>query len=215
MAPEELAKALGIGGKKLRAWLRECFPRPTNEKGGAWSMTPAQIKAAEEHFSRQPSGFARLVLTQTDLPRLRARRTHSDEAYVIDLCDELLNAKGLRQHRFDWLVGDPGSDGACRCLPVDAYYPQHALVVEYRERQHVEAVPFFDRRHTVSGVGRGEQRRIYDLRRDEEIPKHGLRLLTIRPGQLDADRRGQLRRNKEHDRRALKLILPLQKVEEN
>ncbi|WP_309751901.1 hypothetical protein [Novosphingobium sp.] len=45
-------------------------------------------------------------------------------------------------------------------LPVDAWYPELALVIEYRERQHSEAVKFFDQRETVSGVGRGEQRRI-------------------------------------------------------
>jgi hypothetical protein len=92
-------------------------------------------------------------------------------------------------------------------LPVDCYWPDRQLVVEYRERQHTEAVPFFDRRVTMSGVGRGEQRRIYDQRREDEIPAHGLRLVIISVADLDADARGRLRRNRAHDlpvvRRAL------------
>jgi hypothetical protein len=33
-------------------------------------------------------------------------------------------------------------------------------------------------------VERGEQRALYDARRDAEIPAHGLRLLVIRPADL-------------------------------
>lgn len=130
-------------------------------------------------------------------------RRDSDEAYVIDLCDELLAERARRQHRFDWLVGDAGRDGRCRQLPVDAYYERRALVVEYRERQHDEAVPFFDRRQTVSGVGRGVQRRLYDLRREEEIPRHGLRLVIVRPRDLACDGRQRLRRTRAEDLAAL------------
>jgi len=53
-----------------------------------------------------------------------------DEAYVIDLCDELLGERANRQHPFPWLVGDAGCEGRCRQLPVDAYCEQHGLVVE-------------------------------------------------------------------------------------
>jgi hypothetical protein len=130
-----------------------------------------------------------------------------DEAYVIDLCDQLLREPALRQYRFPWLLSDVGKSGARVSLPVDAYYPGHRLVVEYRERQHDEAVPFFDRRATVSGVGRGEQRRIYDRRREIEIPKHGLRLAVVRPSDLDSNSRGRLRCNRDHDLRALKGLL--------
>jgi hypothetical protein len=136
----------------------------------------------------------------------RSRRT-SDESYVVDLCDELLGEHALRQHRFPWLIGDAGGDGRCRTLPVDAYYAERGLVVEYRERQHDEPMPFFDRRQTVSGVGRGEQRRLYDRRREQEIPRHGLRLLVVRPRDLNCDGRQRLRRDAEHDRAALARML--------
>ena len=53
------------------------------------------------------------------------------------------------------------------------------MVVEYYERQHTESVPFFDNEQTVSGVNRAIQRRIYDNRRREELPKHGIKLVVI------------------------------------
>ncbi len=45
----------------------------------------------------------------------------SDESYVIDICDRILNRRAIRQHRFDFLRGDPGKNGGCAMLPVDAY----------------------------------------------------------------------------------------------
>jgi hypothetical protein len=46
-----------------------------------------------------------------------------DEDYVKELCDRVLNRKGLRQHRFDFLLGDFGRNGrAGHRLPVDAYF---------------------------------------------------------------------------------------------
>jgi hypothetical protein len=106
-------------------------------------------------------------------------RTLSDESYIIDLCDEVLGTQALRQHKFDFLRGDagPGKQGAR--LPVDAYYPDHRIVVEYRERQHTESIPFMDRRMTVSGVDRGTQRAIYDQRRRDLLPQHGIELVEL------------------------------------
>jgi hypothetical protein len=81
--------------------------------------------------------------------------------------------RALREHAFPWLRGDPyPANPIGRRLPVDAFYPRCKLVIEYRERQHDVPVPFFDKPHelTVSGVDRAKQRRIYDRRRDTEIP---------------------------------------------
>ncbi|WCH90831.1 hypothetical protein POD33_01240 [Streptomyces moderatus] len=143
-------------------------------------------------------------------------RDDSDEAYVVGLCSQVLGETALTQHKFDWLQGDPGAGGRRARLPVDAYWPGHRLVVEYRELQHDQPVPHFDKpdRLTVSGVHRGEQRALYDARRDTEIPAHGLRLIVVRPADLDADGRGRLRRNREADVVALKALLALRSDEE-
>lgn len=127
-------------------------------------------------------------------------RETSDEAYVLDLVDCVLGVVGLRQHRFEFLRGDPSPSRLHGVsLPVDAYYPQLNLVVEYRERQHVKEVPFFDHRGTVSGVSRGVQRRIYDLRRETVLPEHGIECEVIGYHDLAHDSRGRLLRNREHD----------------
>lgn len=108
------------------------------------------------------------------IPKKAKGRINSDEYYIINICDKLLNKKSLRQHEFDFLKGDSGKK-----LPVDAYYPDLNLVIEYRERQHTEVVPLFDNKPTVSGVNRGEQRKIYDRRRETVLPKHGINVLII------------------------------------
>jgi len=99
---------------------------------------------------------------------------YSDETYIINLCDQVLKQTAIRQHRFDILKGDSGTK-----LPVDAYYPTLNLVVEYYERQHSESVPHFNKRMTVSGISRGEQRKRYDKRRRIELPKNGLKLVIF------------------------------------
>lgn len=106
-------------------------------------------------------------------------RSLSDEAYVIGLCSEVLSTPMFRQYKFDFLRGDamPGKQGVR--LPVDAYYPDKRLVVEYRERQHTEAVAIMDRRMTISGVDRGTQRAIYDQRRRDVLPEHGIELVEL------------------------------------
>jgi hypothetical protein len=95
-----------------------------------------------------------------------------DEHYILDIVDEVCGVKGSRQHHFDFLRGDTG-----RPLPVDAFYADRMLAVEYHERQHTESVPHMDKRMTVSGVRRGEQRRRYDQRRREVLPAYGVGLL--------------------------------------
>lgn len=108
-------------------------------------------------------------------------RRLSFETYVIDICDELLGTNSSRQHRFNFLRGDPGRSGRSVRLPVDAFYPSLKLCIEFHEAQHTRSVAHFDKpdRMTVSGVHRGEQRRLYDERRRSVLPRHGLTLIEI------------------------------------
>lgn len=133
----------------------------------------------------------------------------SDEAYVLDLCDEVLGQKSSRQHKFDFLKGDSG-----RRLPVDAYYDELKLAIEYRERQHSEPVSHFDKPHkmTVSGVHRGEQRKIYDQRRRELLPQNGIRLIEIDYTQFNYDGRKRIVRDRERDLGVLKATLTKIKI---
>ena len=109
-----------------------------------------------------------------------SRRENSDEHYIIDLCDAVLGETASRQHKFDFLRGD-----ACATyplgkeLPVDAYYESLNLVLEYYELQHTESVKHFNKRNTVSGVTRDEQRKIYDKRRRKVLPEHGIDLVIL------------------------------------
>lgn len=165
-----------------------------------------------EHDERETT---ELLLRRVDVAAAPARRgsrsrADSDEAYVLDLCDEVLGSVSQRQATFDWLRGDPSAKtGSRRRLPVDGYWEAESLVVEYRERQHDQAVAFFDKpdRLTVSGVHCGLQRRLYDERRDTEIPAHALRLVILRPGHLDATSSGRLRRTRDVDLAVLRQLL--------
>lgn len=117
-----------------------------------------------------------------------------DETYIVDLCDEILKRKASRGHKFEFLRGDPGKRGIGDRLPVDAYYRDLNLVVEYCERQHTEVVPFFDRRIVLSGITRGEQRKLYDQRRRDVLPKHNITLIEISCQEFEHDSRKRLRR---------------------
>lgn len=141
---------------------------------------------------------------------VKVSNNDKDEHYVIDLCDEILKQSSSRQHKFDFLLGDLHKDGVSRSkLPVDAFYSNLNLVVEYMERQHTEAVSFFDKPDikTVSGVSRGEQRKIYDQRRKDILPKHGIDLKIISYFDFNFDNQKRIIRNKENDLKTVEKIL--------
>ncbi|WP_199767876.1 hypothetical protein [Chryseobacterium sp. Leaf394] len=130
------------------------------------------------------------------------KRANSDEAYILNICDEILNLKGLRQHRFDFLRGDTGTK-----LPVDIYYPTLKLVIEYREKQHSEEVKFFDKRITASGISRGEQRKRYDEFRRTVIPQNGLDLIEFDYSEFGHTKGKRLLRNRVEDEKIIRRIL--------
>ena len=126
-------------------------------------------------------------------------REESDEFYVIDLCELALRSKASRQHRFDWLRGDfseKKGTPSCRSTHTGRRLGSWSSM----PRQHDEAVSFFDKPNvlTISGVHRGEQRRIYDQRRVEQVPQHGLTLVVI-PAAAFSLRAGKILRNADKD----------------
>jgi very-short-patch-repair endonuclease len=106
-------------------------------------------------------------------------------------------------------VGDSRGSRRPNRLAVDAYYPKHKLVIEFNERQHDEAVKFFDKpdRITASGVHRGEQRKIYDNRRAELLPKNGIKLIVLRYDQFLHNSNRKLRRIPTDDLQTIRDIL--------
>jgi hypothetical protein len=175
----EMAEAAGIPEKRFRQALREAA-LAWHAHGAPWLVEIG----SPEHADMQ-AVLQRLAPSHTPArprrpgPSVSRQRDLSDEAYIIGLCDDALGQQAKRQHRFDFLRGDPGRHGQGVMLPVDAWYPELKLVVEYRERQHTEEVPFFDRKPTLSGTGRGEQRRLYDQRRRDILPDQGIALVEF------------------------------------
>lgn len=157
----------------------------------------AERKTVNTNWYFQQSGSStpipkKAVSTKPKPVAKTATRKDSDEHYVLDLCDELLGLKGLRQHRFDFLLGDAGTK-----LPVDCYYPELNLVVEYKEQQHTKPNKHFDKpdKMTVSGVHRGEQRKIYDQRRLDVLPQHGIKVVEIFYSDFNHDRQDRILRS--------------------
>ena len=176
----DIARAHGLDAKRYRQALRDA-----HLDWYVWGA-PWTVEAGSSRHQDMLRVLEALIGGTAHVARSRIgqstslSRPESDEAHGISLCDDVLGRTALRQHRFAFLRGDPAADGRSgRMLPVDAWYPDLELVVEYRERQHSEAVSFFDRHPTLSGVGRGEQRRLYDQRRRETLPLHGINLVEF------------------------------------
>lgn len=147
---------------------------------------------------------------QTNKEKATEKREASDEFYVINLCDEILDRKASRQHTFKFLLGDLHKDKVTRTkLPLDAYYKDLNLVIEYMEKQHSESVEVIDkpRRKTISGVDRGEQRKIYDKRKKEVLTNKEINLINIDYSSFKVDSDKRIIRNHEHDVKVLKALL--------
>lgn len=159
------------------------------------------------YFRRNNSGnFSKPKVEKPTVQKAKSTSKVSDrdEQYVLDLCDEVLKLKGSRQHKFDFLKGDAGTR-----LPVDIYYKELNLVIEYREYQHTNAVKHFDKpdKITVSGVHRGEQRKIYDQRRRDILPENGIQLIEIDYLDFRHDGKKRIQRDEERDLEIVKLKL--------
>lgn len=184
--PDDIGNRVGRSGKTVRAWLRRRWPDQAPGQGDEWALDHRQVQEVLAHFggagADAPSIEPRSLTRNVPQPP-RRKRQDSDQTYVIHLVAEVLGESPLEEPRFSWLRGDAGTT-----LPVDAYFPEHDLVVEYRERQHLTERPdsfkFWDSKPTASGIPRSEQRARYDELREREIPDHGLRLLIINADDL-------------------------------
>lgn len=92
---------------------------------------------------------------------------------------------------------------------MDAFYEELNLVIEYKERQHTESIPHFDKpdKKTISGVHRGLQRKIYDERRRQVLPKHKIKLIEISYSDFEHSNAKKLKKNIDSDILKLSFIL--------
>lgn len=134
-------------------------------------------------------------------------RSNSDEKYVLDLLRECLNENYEWQKRFDTLRGDTGKNGRRMTLPVDAYFPISNIIVEYKEKQHFQTVNIMDKRMTISGVNRGEQRKIYDARKEKWAKDNNIEFLVVPYHSLKHDKNGRLLRHKNEDIAAIRSLV--------
>jgi hypothetical protein len=121
----------------------------------------------------------------------------SDEFYLVDLCDELLKQKASRKHTFDTLVGRLHKKGKTRTkLPLDAYYEDLKLVIE-----------FFEKKETEETTDREAQRKFYDQRKKTALEKKEIQLIDVNYALFECGENDRLVRDKASDCRVLKDLL--------
>jgi hypothetical protein len=127
---------------------------------------------------------------------------NSDEFYLVNICDELLEQKASRKHTFDTLVGNLHKKGKGRTkLPLDAYYKDLKLVIEFFEKEKDESTL------DETAKARIAQIKYYDQIKKKSILKKEMRLMPIKYASFECDEDGKLIRNIENDTMILKGML--------
>lgn len=124
---------------------------------------------------------------------------NSDEFYLVNLCDELLQQEASRKHTFDTLVGSQHKRGKGRSkLPLAAYYKDLKLVIEFlRHDQDFDA------------LDKKAQARIIQIKRYHQLKKKfvlqkNLQFIEINYDAFACDANNKLTRNLEQDKLVLK-----------
>jgi hypothetical protein len=159
-----------------------------------WYFVPKDAERPTQLYKQEPVSKERLELEN--------KRLLSDKYYVMNLCDEALKLKAKRQKRFDFLVGDLHKDGKTRTqLPVDAFYHDLNLVIEFKEAPLAEPTEFFNKLNvkTVSGISRSKQREKYDRVKAAELPQNGIKLIEIPYSVFTCDELNRIVRDHEQD----------------
>lgn len=162
----------------------------------------------------KPTALYKQDVVSEETLAIQNKRLLSDKYYVINLCDEALNLKAKRQKRFDFLLGDLHKDGRKRTqLPVDAFYHDLNLVIEFKEAPLEEPTEFFNKLdvRTVSGISRAEQRKKYDRVKAAELPQNGIKLVEIPYSIFTCDESNRIVRDHDQDlKRVIDFIKPEQ-----
>jgi len=140
-------------------------------------------------------------------PRTKAQ---NDESYIIDLCDQVLEQNAYRKKKFDFLLGDVHKDGETKTnIPVDAYYEDLKLAILYQQNwtANIENPNAQDKKQTISGMSRAEQRKRYYNRKVLSLPKHDIEVISISYSDFSCDADSKIIRDEESDLRVIQKYL--------
>lgn len=86
--------------------------------------------------------------------------------------EEFYSMKCISEYRFDWLISDKGY-----VMPVDMYFPELNLIIEYNGQQHYFPVDFGCGEEIACARYEAQRRR--DKLKYKLIEKHGFNLLIV------------------------------------
>jgi predicted GIY-YIG superfamily endonuclease len=95
LRPEDLAGELGIDGKRLRGWLRNRWPRPPEDHGLPWFLTPDQVAEVRRAFAGVHSRSSRPVVVR---PGVRQAAQATTNAIAAGPASSVLSWSDLQRH---------------------------------------------------------------------------------------------------------------------
>jgi len=120
---------------------------------------------------------------------------NSDEFYLVNLCDQVLQQTASRKHTFDNLLGNLHKKGKGRTkLPISAYYESLKLALDFTGKKQ-------------DSEEREERLRIYGIRKKEVLDRKKIKYILINYNDFSCDENQKLFRNIEEDTLMIKKIL--------
>ena len=167
------------------------------EQDTYWYFIPKDATAPTTSYKQEES--------KTD----KKAHLKNDEAYIIDLCDTLLEKKAYRKKKFEFLQGDYHKDGESKTkIPVDAYYEDLSLAILYQGNYSPsETSNKKEDRLTVSGMNRADQRERYHKRKILALPKNGIKVINVSYNNFPYDDEFKIERDTDRDTETLKDLL--------
>jgi len=161
------------------------------------------------YFVQEGKVFAPKATTYRVAAEPKFVKEEGDEYYIVGLCNNFLEQKASHQHIFEDLLGDLHKNGKTRTpLPIDAYYEELKLAIEFSEKNYVEN-DVFDKpnKKTISGGNRAAQRERYTRIKKSFLIKEEIKLIEIEYNKFNLDSRLRMIRNFEKDTEIIKKAL--------
>ena len=161
-----------------------CAHAERNEKDVYW------------YIVREGATYSPTIATPTITNKQKALNAieNSDETFILNLCDEILNHTAVRKHTFDFLLGDMHKNSKSRTkLPIDAFYKDLKLAIEFEGyfKEEVAKEGFLDSART-------SQIDIYKKRKKDYLDKKEIKLITINYKSFECDENGAINRESDN-----------------